>query len=244
MAQPEKRTVPRLRSCGRVALLWFFVLVLGGENYGQELRPGKGEPAGSLESLGEVYVNDDPASTNYTIFQGDIVRTGATGTAVFTKRGAGTLKIAPESEVRISDTYEYTAELETGTAVMHSIAGPHEMTLRMQNYVLIPSILEASTTSKIERGADGSFLVSCLDGSIGVLTLVGGSGHLLQAGQSVRILSRPEPVGRRTPTKSSFGVEFPNKKGWALLGVAGAGAGGLALGLAHGGTQSPSPSAP
>jgi hypothetical protein len=192
--------------------------------------------------VGEVSVNDAPATAESTVFSGDRVRTGETGIATFTMSGMGTLKIAPQSQVRIAATYEYTAELESGTVVLHSIAGPHEMTLRMQGYVLIPSVREESTTSKIERAPDGSFLVSCLDGSVGVLTLIGSSGQFLRAGQSVRVFPKAENSGIRSPATTALGRELPHKKGWTILGLAGGGA--IALELLQGGKHSPSPSVP
>src|SRR5467141_2568750 len=145
------------------------------------------EPLGSLSSVGEVYVNDSAVPVESTIFSGDRLRTGDAGTATFTVSGKGTLKISPRSEVVFPGTYQFLAELKNGTVVLNSIGGPTGLTLRVGNFVLVPSFRQQSLTTKIERAANGSFEVSCLDGSVGVLTLDAKSGQFLQAGQSLSI---------------------------------------------------------
>jgi len=199
------------------------------------------ESLGSLSSVGEVYVNDSAAPAESTIFSGDRLRTAETGTATFTVSGKGTLKIFPRSEVLFPGNYQFTAELKNGTAVLNSVNGPRGITLRVENFVLVPSF-QQSLTTRIERAANGSFLVSCLDGSVGVLTLDSKSGQFLQAGQSLtistgRLLSS---ASRATnPTAHNF------HSGWLYLGLAGGGAAAAAAGLARGGgKQSISPSQP
>ena len=83
--------------------------------------------------------------------------------------------------------YQFTEELKNGTVVLSSVSGPRGIALRVENFVLVSSIREQSATTKIEGAANGSFLVSSLEGSVGVLTVEGKSGQFLQAGQSVNI---------------------------------------------------------
>lgn len=202
----------------------------------------KKESLGSLSSVGEVYVNDSAAPVESTIFSGDRLRTGETGTATFTVSGRGTLKILPRSEVLFPGNYQFTAELKNGTVVLNSISGPSGITLRVGNFVLVSSIRQQSTTTKIEGASNGSFSVSCLDGSVGVLTVEGKSGQFLPAGQSLRI-SAGAVLSSASPYTNAAGHTFHS--GWLLLGLGGAGAAVAAAELTHGGgKQSVSPSVP
>ena len=200
------------------------------------------ESLGSLTSIGEVYVNGSAAPVESTIFPGDSVRTGETGTATFTVSGKGTLKISPRSEVVFPGSYQFTAELKSGTVVLNSISGPSGITLRVKDFVLVASVRQQSVTARIEGAANGSFLVSCLDGSVGVLTMESKSGQFLSAGQSLRI-SAGEALSFVSPATKATARDFHS--GWLLLGLGGAGAAAAAAGLAHGGgRQSISPSGP
>src|SRR5437870_13082631 len=165
-----------------VALLLLLLAVTRARALPQEQER---ETLGSLTSIGEVNVNDSPAPAEITIFSGDRVRTGETGSATFNMSGKGTLKLSPRSQVLFSGKYEYTAELEAGAVVMNSVSVPNRFTLRIGNDVLVPSFKQRTALASIDRAADGSFLVTCSDGAIGVLTLKGTSGLFLQVGQSV-----------------------------------------------------------
>jgi hypothetical protein len=200
------------------------------------------ESLGSLSSVGEVSVNDSVAPGESTIFPADRVRTGENGTATFTVSGKGTLKIFPRSEVVFPGNYQFTAELKTGTVVLSSISGPGGITLRVGNYVLVSSFRQQSATTKIEGAANGSFLVSCLDGSVGVLTVDAKSGQFLQAGQSLNI-SAGQLISSAPRAASATGHSFHST--WLYLGLGGAAAAAAAAGLARGGgRQSISPSGP
>src|SRR5438128_4461518 len=212
------------------------------------------EPLGSLTSIGEVYVNDSAAPAEITIFSGDRVRTGETGSATFNMSGKGSLKLSPRSQVLFSGKYEYTAELEAGAVVMNSVSGPNGFTLRIGNYVLLPSTKEHLALASIDRAPDGSYLVTCSDGAIGVLNLQGTSGKFLQVGQAVSVAPNGElfPVMRQdvTPVSSAKSASAARKSrgsftGWGYLGLAAGGAAGAAAALAHGGgKQSVSPAGP
>src|SRR5260370_8770542 len=128
------------------------------------------EYLGSLSSIGEVYVNDSAAPVESTIFSGDRLRTGESGTATFTVSGKGTLKISPRSEVVFPGSYQFTAELKSGTVVLNSISGPSGITLRVENFVLVASVRQQSATARIEGDANNSFLVWFLDGSMEYFT--------------------------------------------------------------------------
>jgi len=201
-------------------------------------------------------VNDSPAPVETTIFSGDRVRTGESGSATFNMSGKGSLKLSPRSQVLFSGKYEYTAELEAGAVVMNSVSGPNGFTLRIGNDVLVPSIKEHTALASIDRAPDGSFLVTCSDGAMGVLTLQGTSGQFLQVGQSVSVAPNgqlfPVVQDAAAPGRSLSGKSFSRAQkargsytGWGLLGLAAAGAAGTVAALSHGGgKQSISPASP
>ena len=210
------------------------------------------EPLGSLTSIGEVYVNDSLAPAEITIFSGDRVRIGESGSATFNMSGKGSLKLSPRSQVRFTGKYEYTAELEAGAVVMNSVSGPNGFTLRIGNDVVVPSFKERTALASIDRAPDGSFLVTCSDGAVGVLPLQGTSGQFLQVGQSVSVapngglfpVVRQDAMAGKTST-SAVRAAKASHTGWVYLGLAGAGAAGAAAALSHGGgKQSISPSSP
>jgi hypothetical protein len=206
---------------------------------------------GSLSSVGEVYVNDFLAPSESTIFSGDRVRTEQTGTATFTVSGRGTLKISPQSRVVFSGNYQFIAELELGTVVLNSTAGGSGMIMRIGAFVLVPSFpREQSIASKVDRTPDGSFIVSCFDGSAGVLTLEGRSGQFLHSGQSLQVSSNKQGeqelstafIGRHKP-KYALEKTPPER---FLLGLAGTGGVVVAIDqlIQSRGKQPVSPSAP
>jgi hypothetical protein len=200
------------------------------------------EPLGSLSSVGDVTVNGSAAPVESTIFPGDTVRTGETGTATFTASGKGTLKISSGSEVAFQGSYLFTAELKSGTVVLNSISGPRGITLRIQNFVLVSYIRQQTAAARIEGGPNGSFLISCLEGNMGVLTMESKSGQFLSAGQSLRV-SPGEVLAAASPAAPTTGHNFHS--GWLYLGLGGGAAAAAAAGLAHGGgKQSVSPSTP
>src|SRR6266480_685297 len=168
----------------------------------------------------------------------------------------GSLTLSPRSQVHFSGKYEYAAELEAGAVVMNSVSGPNGFTLRIGNDVLVPSMKEHTVLASIDRAPDGSFLVTCSDGALGVLTLQGTSGQFLQLGQSVSVAPNGQlfPVvqqaatpGKSLSLRSSSGAQKAkgSRTGWGFLGLGAAGAVGAAAALSHGGgKQSISPSSP
>lgn len=199
------------------------------------------EKLGSLTSLGEVYVNDLPTSVISTVSSGDKIRTGESGEATLAVAGKGTLKIPPLSQVSLSVSDQYTAELEKGTVQLNSLPDSDGLIVRIGNYVVVPSVRSIATTLRVTRAQDGSFLVYCSVGTIGVLTVEGKSGQLLQAGQSLTISAKSELLAS-SPAPKSKGHSHTR---WILLGLAGAAAAGAAVALAHrGGNQTVTVSVP
>ena len=217
---------------------------------------------GSITSTGSVSINGTPAPADATIFSGDTVRTGETGTAAISISGKGSMKLAPNTEMSFAPDPRYLGELRTGIVVMNSFGGTTDISIRAGTYVIAPVIQAQQSASKIERQADGSFAISCLDGSVGLIPLEGATGRVLQSGQSVKLLPSGQfeqiPPGAETPpgapaesappaTPTPPPVHASSKKNaYILLGVAGGGAAIIAAAVAgHGhGSSSVSPSTP
>jgi hypothetical protein len=220
-------------------LLLFCVLPIRSYGRGPQQEQPR-QPLGSLTAVGEVYLNDDAAPRESTIFSGDRVRTAEAGAASFAMSGKGTLKISPQSEVLFPGNYQFTAELQAGTIVLNTVAGPNGLSVRIGNYVVVSYSQKQSATIQVTLAPNGSVFVSSVEGSAGVLTLEGQVGQFLQAGQSM------------TFAGSSFLSSSPGKEsgsgvhsGWILVGLAGAGAAAAIAFLTHGNAgQSISPSAP
>lgn len=214
----------------------------------EQAQNSRKNPLGSLSANGEVYVNDKPVPVESTVFQGDKIRTGENSTAVFTMTGNGTLKIGAQTHVVLTGEPQFVAELEGGTAVIDSISGPSGIKLRVGGAVVVPAVRFRVTSAKIERQADGTFLVTCLDGDISTLSLQGTAGRLLEASQSVSVTPSGQMLAQKQSGGKSLGSGMPGqlkgKSGWTLLGLAGGGAGVAALVLGHGGKPPVSPSGP
>lgn len=234
-SQRENRKAPILVAGGlhvSLFLALLCVLVVPARARTPQQEPSR-EKLGSLTSLGEVYVNDLPASAASTVSAGDKIRTGESGEATIDVAGKGTMKIPPLSQVVLSGNDQYTAELEKGTAVLNSAPGSDGLIMRIGNYVVVPSVRSIANAIRVTKAQDGSFLVYCLDGKIGVLTVEGKSGDLLQAGQSLTVSAKSELL-TSTSTPKAKGHSHLR---WILLGVAGAAAGTAAALAHHGGNQ-------
>jgi hypothetical protein len=228
---------------------------------------------GSLSKVGEVYVNDIPVTAaESTIFNGDKLRTGDDGVASFAVSGRGTLKFSPNTFVVFADSDQYVADLRSGTVVMSSFSGPSGLAVRVGDFIVVPAVQEQQTTGKIERAVAGDAGITCLEGSMSVVSLHGAAGLFLQAGQTSAISESgrlgTESAGARStnppeaknpeppkpaepqpgPTTAPNSTTSQNKshKGWIILGLAGAGVAGIAAAAAGGGGghQPISPSAP
>jgi hypothetical protein len=211
-------------------------------------RSQEHQALGSLSSVGEVYVNNSPAPADSTIFSGDTVRTGAAGTATFTgsAQGQGTFQILAQSQIAFNGGDQYVAELQSGTVVMSSRRGPQGLNLRLGSFTAVGVTDGEQSTSKIEKAGDGTFAVTCLDGSVILVPVAGTNGLLMQAGQTVSIsgqgqLSAVKEVAPPNPTPGTV-QQKKNYTVWIIVGAAGAGAAGI--GIALGGKHSSSSVSP
>ncbi|HKN59939.1 MAG TPA: hypothetical protein VJW93_02090, partial [Candidatus Acidoferrales bacterium] len=131
----------------------------------------------------------------------------------------------------------FLAELTSGTVIMTSFAQSTDVTLRAGNYVIAPVIQTEQSSSRIDKTANGSFAVSCLDGSVGVIPLEGANGRVLAVGQSLEI----SPQGELGPTQeasappattTSVKKSSNSHTGYIILGVGAAAGIGAAVALA------------
>jgi hypothetical protein len=135
------------------------------------------------------------------------------------------------------------AELQSGMVVMSSTRGPQGLNVRIGGFTAVGVTDGEQSTSKIEKAGDGTFTVTCMDGSVILVPTTGSNGLLMQAGQTVSIsgqgqLSAVKEVAPPNPTPGTV----QQKKSytlWIILGVAGAGAAGAAAAL--GGKHSSTP---
>jgi hypothetical protein len=211
-------------------------------------------PLGALSSVGQVYVSNSVVPAESTIFAGDTLRTGEMATATFTTSGKGSYEITPRSQLVFTGSQQYVAELKSGTVVMSSVNGPSGINLRVGSFVVVAVTQGEQSTSKIDSAADGSFLVTSTEGSVGIVPLEGPpNGVFLQKGQAVIIspqgvLSAPasgvllntEP--EEAPPQTPSAVKNSHT-GWIILGVAAGGGAAAAAALAgHKSSSTVSPS--
>jgi hypothetical protein len=177
-------------------------------------RRAQNQALGSVTTVGPVTINGVPAPADLTIFPGDTLKTADLGSAAFSISGKGSFKILSNSEMVFPPDPRYSAELKAGSVVMNSFNGATDISLRVGNYVVAPVIEAQQSASQILRHADGSFTVTCLEGSVGMIPLEGATGRVLQSGESVNILPsgeldiakatgaapRTEPAQTATPT--------------------------------------------
>ena len=213
------------------------------------------EALGSLTTVGEVHVNNAVAPSDAPIFAGDVLRSAGTGTATFTWSEKGSLQIYPNTEIVFTGEPQSAAELKFGRVVMNSWRGATGMNLRAGNSVVLAVAEGEQSVSNIEAPSDGSFLVTCEEGSVGVIPLQGGNGIFIQAGQSVGISTQGElsamgtqaaPSAEPISKEAVRDVRPPRSyRRWILiaLGTAGAGAVAAVLSSRRSGTASNSPSA-
>lgn len=138
---------------------------------------------------------------------------------------------------------------------MTSLHGPTGMNLRTGNSVLVAVADGEQSTSNIEAPSDGSFFVTCVGGSVGVIPLQGDRGIFIDAGQSVNISAQGELSAmnpQATPSVAPISKEPAPRVGpqrgykrWILIGLGAVGTGAVAaiLSARRPGTPSNSPSA-
>jgi hypothetical protein len=187
-------------------------LLFAASAQGQAVPPeAQRQVLGSLTTDGGAYVDETPAPSELTIFSGDSLRTGETGTAQLTTETNGSYQISPRSLVEFTGDPRYLAELKSGTISVKSMRGQGRAVVRAGEFVVVPTILDSQTVAKIERMGDGSFLITCSMGNIGIVPMQGVPGLFLEAGQSARISARNELVALEQPNQSPNPGQGPSQ---------------------------------
>ena len=131
----------------------------------------------------------------------------------------------------------------------------------MTNITVVPVVAQMLRSSDCmcsrvisSSAPNGSFVVNCLEGSVGVLPLEGANGMFLQVGQAVNISPQGELSAAKQPAAPTTAAETPStppvpgaqaKKshtGWIILALVGGGAAGA--GAALGGKKGSQPVSP
>jgi hypothetical protein len=238
------------------------VFVFAGLAHSQAAPPdSQRQGLGSFTTNGEVYVNDSRAPSELTLFGGDSVRTSSIGTALLTTSASSSYQISPSSEVAFAGDPRYTAELKSGGISVKSSSGAGRAVVRAKDFVIVPTILNSQTVYKIEGAGDGSFVITCIVGNIGIVPIQGTPGLFLEAGQSATINAKNELIAAQPPGAnpsaasqsgaSSRGSSAPasqsaarNYRPFIYLGLAGGAAAVAAVAVTHTGRPVMSPSAP
>ena len=222
-------------------------LLFVASGHGQAVSPEpQRQSLASMSTVGEVFVNESRAPSELTIFPGDTLRTGQNGTAILTTIGQSSFQISHESQVAFTGEPRYFAELKQGTIFAKTLGGTDGSVVRAGNFVVVPTNRNEQTTATIERMPDGSFLITCSGGNVGVIPLQEAPGLFLTAGQSARISPTSELVALEKTTPTATQSSGRSHRAWIYLGLAGGGiAAGTAAAIAHGGSHPPiSPSSP
>ena len=235
----KRRLLPRLPFIlGFVPAIAFQSLLLVTSAHAQAASADpQRQSIGSLNTMGEVYVNETRAPSELAIFPGDAVRTGETGMATLTTIGKGSFQISRRSQVVFSANPQYLAELKLGTISLKSAGGTGLGVVRAGNFVVVQTNRGEQTAAVIEGAADGSFLITCSAGNMGVIPMQESSGLFLQAGQSARISPTNELTAVGTPPRTASANPTPagtHHRTWIYLGLVGAAAGaGIAAAIVY-----------
>jgi len=225
--------VPRLAECFIHLLALQLILFTALANAHPASGAQEKQPLGSLSTVGHVYVSNAVVPAESTIFTGDTLRTDEMATARFTVSGKGSYAIASRSQLLFTGGQQFVAELKAGTVVMSSMNGPSGINMRAGNFVVVAVTQGEQSTAKIDSATDGSFLVTALEGSVGIVPLEGPpNGVFLQLGQSVTISPQGDVSAPKTgalidtePNAPPPSATKNSHTGWIILGVGAGGAG-------------------
>jgi hypothetical protein len=215
-----------------VAIFPFLLMAVSA--HGQAVSPDpQRQSLGSMNSSGEVYLNESRAPSELTVFPGDALRTGGTGMAILTNGGNNSLQIFRQTQILFTADPHYFAELKAGTISVKSVGGGGETVVRAGNFVVVPTNRNETTAATIESKPDGSFIITCTTGNIGVIPMQEAPGIFLQAGQSGQISPKGELATLEKPPPSTQ-VAGKSHRTLIYLGLAAGAAAGAAAGLAAG----------
>jgi hypothetical protein len=200
---------------------------------------------GSIQATGEIYLNGMRAAGEQTLFAGDTVRTGADGVAALTLPGVGILNMGPQTEISFG-TGRYLATLKQGTIGVRSFQSVENLDIQFGKIVMYLPSFEPEAAGTVTVGADGTALVECRAGSVGLTAIEGTEAVSLHPGESeeisadgkfrkVEAVAPPAPASTgQAPAPPQAAGKRRSRSGYIILGVVVAGGGvGAALALSH-----------
>lgn len=173
---------------------------------------------GSIQMQGSVFLNGTAGATGATVFTGDSLRTGPDGSALVNMPGRGSIVLAANSEVTFpaAGTGSHLAVLHSGKIAFRLLPEASETTAEFGKLVLRP-VIGQGVEYEIEIAADGSAIVRCLNGALGIIEIEGTNSTFLSAGQSAKISSTgvaeliPSPSATPPPNSQVQATQRPAK---------------------------------
>jgi hypothetical protein len=215
---------------------------------------------GVIQAQGSVILNSAPATAGVTIYPGDSVRTGWDGSALVSLADRGSLVIAANSDITFlpASLGSHFVALRRGNFALRLPREAPEITAEFGKLVLRP-VIGLEVEFDVEIAADGSALVRCINGAVGIMEAQGADSVFLNSGESAEI-SASGVAGRIRPSvalsPNSNISSAPSPSGtppggkshvdWIIVGVGGAGVAALVAVLVseHRNTSPISPSVP
>jgi hypothetical protein len=142
--------------------------------YGAQLAgQTKVSPAiGSLQSRGEVFVGGVPATSEVTLFPGEVIRTGDDGAANLAIRDRGLLVIAANTEIAFppGQSGGPLASLHSGIIALRLSAKAMPTSIELGK-IALTTASNTAAAAEVEMSADASAHVRCLAGSVGLIAV-------------------------------------------------------------------------
>ena len=214
------------------------------------------QPLGSMQSRGMVSVGGMTATSETSLYPGDIVRTGPDGSGNLDMPGRGSLTLGPNTSVTFLSkaSSDRLASLQSGNVALRFVTQASTTTIELGRFVLTTET-NTPAAAEVARSEDGSAHIRCLGGSVGVIESEGIQALYLKPGEEAEITSdgklrrvaptAPPASSNVAPeTQTAASVAGKSHTGLILLGVGGGVAGGVAALVATRHGQPMSPSAP
>jgi hypothetical protein len=192
---------------------------------------------GVVQVQGSVSLDGTTAATGATIFPGDSIQTGPDGSVLVNMPGRGSLVIAANSSIIFPPVTQgsHLVALQRGKFALHILSEAAGTTAEFGKFVLRP-IIGQGAEYDVEIAPDGSALVRCFTGTIGIIEAQGANSTFLNAGQSAQISATgsverigaagaPPPNSTPPPSSTSPSGKSKSYVGWIILAAA---AGGVA----------------
>ncbi len=214
---------------------------------------------GVLQVQGSVSLGGTSAATGATIYAGDSIRTGLNGTALVNLTGRGSIVMAPNSDLTFPPVSlgSHSVALHHGKFALHILPEGSGTTAELGKLVLRP-LIGQGVDYEVEIEADGSAVVHCISGTVGIIEVEGANSTFLNSGDSAEISASgvteripasatplPNSSAPNTPQSTPRSPSGKSNAGWIILAASGGGIAALVAVIAIEHKTTPvSPSAP